>query len=257
MGPRTRFHGALEMRTFIDLLFRNRKPFPKAYLLLLVMLVCQAATLDAAEVIHSFDFTTQQSGSALPWLKQQGFQFKLKFEALNPKFENGALVLSTERPEAGVAGYIFAEGEELARVERLRIVWGVSKFPEGADWERGINRTALAVMVSFGHERISSGLPFGLFAAPYFISPFIGAREIEGKIYTGRFWKKGGRYVCIKSPNPGETVVTDLNVNLLFQKVFDKKVTPPVTAVGIQMNTKGTEGKAAAFIKKIEFLEGS
>lgn len=217
----------------------------------------RVATLNAADVIYSLDFKTQPPGSALPWLKQQGFQFKLAFDALNPRFEDGALVLSTERPEAGVAGYIFAKGKELSGVERLRIVWGVSKFPEGADWERGINRTAIAVMVSFGHERISSGLPFGLFAAPYFISPFIGAREVEGKIYTGRFWKKGGRYICSKSSNAGDVIVTELNVDQLFKNLFSKSMTPPVTAIGIQMNTKGTEGKAAAFIKKIEFLAGN
>lgn len=232
-------------------------PGLKRRLLPLILFVCHVPTLDAADVIYTFDFTTQESGNAIPWLKQQGFQFKLGFEALQPRFEDGALVLRTERPEAGLLGYIFPTGKELPGVQRLRIVWGVSKFPEGADWERGINRTAIAVMVSFGHERISSGLPFGLFAAPYFISPFIGAKEIEGKIYTGRFWKKGGRYVCIKSPNIGDVVVSDLNVDQLFKRAFDKTVTPPVTAIGIQMNTKGTEGKAAAFIKKIEFLRES
>jgi hypothetical protein len=230
---------------------------PTLKLLLLAVFIGPVTALDAADVIYSLDFTTQPSGSALPWLRQQGFQFKLGFEALNPRFENGALVLSTEGPEAGVVGYTFAAGRELAGVERLRIVWGVSKFPEGADWEHGVNRTAIAVMASFGHERLSSGLPFGIFAAPYFISPFIGRKEIEGKTYTGRFWKKGGRYVCIKSPNVGDVVVTDLNVDQFFRKLFNKTPTPPVTAIGIQMNTKGTEGKAAAFIRKIEFLTGA
>jgi hypothetical protein len=52
-------------------------------------------------------------------------------------------------------------------------------------------------------------------------------------------------------------VVSDLNTDQLFKRVFDKTLTPPVTAIGVQMNTKGTEGKAAAFIKKIEFLAGT
>jgi hypothetical protein len=229
----------------------------KMRLLLLAFFAGSLTPLYAIDPIYSLDFTTQPSGNALPWLKEQGFQFKLGIEAMNPRFEKGALVLSTERPEAGVLGYIFAGGSELSGVERLRLVWGVSKFPDGANWERGINRTALAVMVSFGHERLSSGLPFGLFAAPYFISPFIGAKEIEGKTYTGKFWKKGGRYLCVKCPNVGEIVVTDLNVDQLFKKLFNKTPTPPVTAIGIQMNTKGTEGKAAAFIRRIEFLPGS
>jgi len=131
----------------------------------------------------------------------------------------------------------------------------VSKFPQGADWEHGNNRTALAIAVTFGYERISSGLPFGLFAAPYFISPFIGVKETPGKIYTGRFWKKGGRYVCIKCPTPGTAFTTELNVDSLFKKLFGKTVTPPVTAIAFQMNTKNTEGKAVAFIQKIELLK--
>jgi hypothetical protein len=225
-------------------------------LFLIVSFVCRIATLDAADVVYALDFTNQQSGSALPWLQQQGFQFKLAFEALNPRFENGALVLSTERPQAGLCGRTFAEGEELQGVERLRVAWGVSKFPQGADWEHLINRTAIAVMVTFGHERISSGLPFGLFAAPYFISPFIGEKETADKIYTGRFWRKGGRYVCVKCPNPGAAIITDLNVDRLFKSLFGKTVTPPVTAMAFQMNTKNTQGNAAAFIKRIEFLKG-
>jgi hypothetical protein len=225
-------------------------------LFMLVGFVCRIASLDAAEVVYALDFTNQPSGSALPWLKEQGFQFKLAFEALNPRFENGALALSTERPQAGLCGRTFAKGEELQGVERLRIAWGVSKFPQGADWEHGINRTAIAVMVTFGHERISSGLPFGLFAAPYFISPFIGEKETADKIYTGKFWRKGGRYVCVKCPNPGAAIITDLNVDRLFKSLFGKTVTPPVTAFAFQMNTKNTEGNAAAFIKKIEFLKG-
>jgi hypothetical protein len=96
-------------------------------LFLLVGFVCRVATLDAADVVYALDFTNQQSGPALPWLKQQGFQFKLAFEALNPRFENGALVLSTERPQAGLCGCTFAKGEELQGVERLRIAWGTRK----------------------------------------------------------------------------------------------------------------------------------
>lgn len=225
-------------------------------LLLLVGVLCRVSILAAGDVVYALDFTNQQSGDAAPWLKQQGFQFKLAFEALNPRFENGALFLSTERPQVGLCGYTFAKGEELHGVERLRVTWGVPKFPEGADWEHAINRTALAIAVTFGHERISSGLPFGLFAAPYFISPFIGAKETADKIYTGRFWRKGGRYICIKCPNAGATFTTDLNVDSLFKNLFGKTTTPPVTAIAFQMNTKDTEGKAVSFIKKIELLKG-
>jgi hypothetical protein len=223
-------------------------------LIFLFAVLVRLSAVGADELVHAFDFTTQPKGSAISWLKEQGFEFKLAFEALNPRFEKGALWLSTQRPEAGLCGVTFAKGSDLQQVKRLRLTWGVEEFPEGADWERGINRTPLAVMVSFGYERLSSGLPFGIQAAPYFISPFIGAREAEGKAYTGKFWKLGGRYICVKRGKAGETMVSELAIDHLFQTLFSKSPTPAISAVGIQMNTKDTGGPAAAFIKKIEFL---
>jgi hypothetical protein len=144
----------------------------------------------------------------------------------------------------------------LKGVKRLRIVWGVNQFPEGADWEHGIDRLAIGVIVSFGSDRLPSGLPFGIHPEPYFICPFIGAREIEGKAYLGKYWRQGGRYICVKSKKLGEPTVTELNLDRLFKSLFNKSETPPVSAFAIQMNTKDTKGKASAFIKTIEFLDG-
>jgi hypothetical protein len=217
--------------------------------------LCRSVVASATP-IYAFDFTTQPAGDAAPWLKEHGFEFKLSFAALNPRFENGALRLTAHGPVSGLCGHIFPEGSELHGVRHVRLTWGVQKYPEGADWERGNRRTAAGVVITFGYERISSGLPFGIFAAPYFICPFIGEKEIENKIYLGRFYRKGGRYICVKAPALDEAFVTDLEVDELFRHLFEKTVTPPITAVAIQMNTRDTQGTAAAFIKKIEFLDG-
>ena len=89
------------------------------------------------------DFTEQPDGSAIPWLKQHGFEFKLRFSALNPQFRAG---------------------------------------------------------------------------------------------------------------KPDEAVVTDLQIDPLFYTLFKKSPTPPVSGIGIQVNTKNLEGESSAFLKNIEFL---
>lgn len=208
----------------------------------------------AQQIIHEFDFSNQPEGSALPWLKRQGFEFKLGLENLKPRFENGVLRVSTDVEEAGLFGYVFPEGKELKSVKRLKIEWGVDVFPDGADWEHGINRVPLAIMISFGRERLSSGLPFGIYAAPYFISPFIGKMETDGKAFTGRLWKEGGRYVAVQMISEGTPMTSVIELDSLFNSLFSKAPTPPVTAIGIQMNTKDTKGKASAWVKRLEFL---
>jgi len=222
-----------------------------------LLLACfsMVAPLFAAEPLYSLDFSAEKSGPAVPWLKQHGFECKLGFESLNPRFENGALELSTERPAGGFCAREFPRGKDLKGVKRVRIVWGVNQFPEGADWERGIDRLAIGLIVSFGYEKLPSGLPFGIHPEPYFICPFIGSKAIEDKPYIGKYWRQGGRYICVRSKK-GEQTVTELNVDHLFKSLFNKTETPPVSAFAIQMNTKDTKGKASAFIKSIEFLDG-
>lgn len=206
----------------------------------------------AQEVIYTIDFSTQPSGDAIPWLKANGYEFKLGFENLSPTFRDGALHLKTDVPEAGLAGIIFEEGKELSRVKSVRIEWGVETFPEGADWEKGIKRLPIALMISFGRERLPSGFWFS--PAPYFISPFIGKNETEGKAYTGRFWTEGGRYLCTKMEKEGAPIVTVVALEQQFKTLFAKSEVPSISAIGMQMNSKGTAGKAAAWIKKIQFL---
>jgi hypothetical protein len=225
-------------------------------LILLLAFVSSDIPLIAAEPLYSVDFSAQKSGPAVPWLKQHGFECKLGFDSLNPRFENGALELSTDRPAGGLCVREFPKGKELKGARKLRIVWGVNHFPEGADWGRGIDRLAIGLIISFGSERLPSGLPFGIHPEPYFICPFIGSKESEGKAYLGKYWRQGGRYMCVKCKKPEEPTVTELNLDRLFKSLFDKSETPPVSAFAIQMNTKDTRGKASAFIKTIEFADG-
>ncbi|SFK24183.1 hypothetical protein SAMN05216302_1002129 [Nitrosomonas aestuarii] len=206
-------------------------------------------------IIHVIDFTGQENGSAVSWLKREGFEFELKANKLNPRFENDALVISTQDEVAGLFGLKFAQQDFVHDVKRVEIVWGVNKYPDGADWNNGINSVPIAVMFSFGTEKLSSGLPLGIKAAPYFLSPFIGKEEDQDKMYVGKLWRKGGRYFCVASGDQtGQTIITDFEVDERFKSTFNHDNTPPITAIAFQKNTRNTQGGSEAFIKKITFL---
>ncbi|HEY6130480.1 MAG TPA: hypothetical protein VIV27_00600 [Halioglobus sp.] len=207
------------------------------------------------KVLYTIDFSSQADGSAIPWLEQNGYIIALNAADLNPRFEGGQLVLSTDDKVAGIIGKWFDESKLLQGVERVRIEWGVLRFPEGANWEADNNRVALAAMVFFGTEKLGSGLPFGVNAAPYFISPFIAKVEPADKTYIGALYKKGGRYVSVAAPDTtGDLFTTDFEVQQRFKQVFGKSEVPAISGVAFQMNTEDTSGGAVAAIRRITFL---
>jgi hypothetical protein len=208
----------------------------------------------AGKVLYTLDFTQQPDGSALEWLEKNKFFIELDARKLNPRFENHQLVLSTDEELAGLIG-LRTDDKNISGVERVEIEWGVSKFPEGANWETGNNRVALAVMIFFGTEKLSSGLPFGINSAPYFFSPFVGKVEPQGKMYLGKLYKEGGRYFSVAAPKTGaERFTTDFEVQQRFQTTFKKQKVPIVSGIAFQMNTQDTSGGAVASIRKISLI---
>lgn len=209
----------------------------------------QPARAASHDVIHRIDFTGQPDGDATRWLRQRGFELRLDADELNARFEDGRLVLETESGNAG----LFVRELELDEVERIRLTWGVDRYPRGADWSEGVYRVPIAAMTFFGDREIDSGSLF-VPDAPYFITLFLGRNEQEGRAYTARYYNKGGRYFCTPcSPPAGATVTTEFNLDEAFQEQFDVSPTPPVTGFGIQMNTRDTGGGARAFLETIEF----
>jgi len=152
-------------------------------------------------------------------------------------------------------GKQFKPDEYIHQVKRVRIEWGVYQYPTGADWENGVNRVPIAVILTFGTKEFKSGIFLGIKPSPYFLSPFIGLKEREGKEYLGKYYKEGGRYYCIASGDrSGETIITDFEVDDRFKRAFGESMTPPITSFAFQMNTEDTQGGAKAFLRKIEFL---
>src|SRR5687768_8249196 len=100
--------------------------------------VLHAETTSSSSVIYTIDFSKQEPGGALSWLKKNGFSLLLDAHRLNPRFENHAIVLSTDGQVAGMIGKQFKPDEYLYQVKRVRIEWGVYQYPIGADWENDI-----------------------------------------------------------------------------------------------------------------------
>ena len=218
-----------------------------------VTLLLSSATMGgaASRVLYRVDFSSQPDGDAVAWLTRQGFAFHLKAHALAPRFEQGRLVLETATETAGV----LVQKLHVPGVRRLRVRWGVDRYPQGADWAKGVYRVPIAVMVSFGEDKMASGSMF-VPNAPYFLSVFLGAHEQEGRAYTARYYQQGGQYFCqpCRVP-PGQTVSTDFDLATHFTEQFQQTVVPPVSSVGVQMNTTDTTGGARAFLMSIELLE--
>ncbi len=204
----------------------------------------------AKEAILRFDFTHQPDGDATLWLKKHGFEFKLNADELNPHFENHRLVLETRDEESG----LIIRKLNLVGAQRIRITWGVDRYPQGANWAKGIFRVPIAAMIFFGQEEIDSGA-FFIPDAPYFIGLFLGEKEQESRAYTAKYYHKGGRYFCTPCNVPvGKTITTEFNLDEAFKQQFGISPTPPISSFGFQMNTEDTQGGARAFLKMVEFL---
>ena len=200
--------------------------------------------------LYTIDFSGQPDGPADTWLKQQGFTLRLDAEDLQPRFQNNRLVLRTSKKKGG----LFELPLNLSHVKRIRIHWGVERYPRGADWSTGTTAVPIAVMTTFGTQKIKSGSLF-VPNAPYFIGLFLGEKEQENQVYTGNYYKAGGRYFCMPcGVSVGERVVTEFDLDQAFRTQFGQASVPPISRFGFQMNTKGTSGGAAAFLEKVEYL---
>ena len=223
-----------------------------AVLLAFFGLTYQTVYGSSESVIHTIDFSNQPESDATNWLRKQGFNFKLDADELKLRFADQQLNIETSDQ---IAGFIVKQ-VSLPETKRIRIHWGVDRYPQGANWERGIYRVPLAVMISFGKEKIDSGA-FFLPNAPYFIGLFLGEKESQGKAYTASYYKEGGRYFCLPCGTPtGKSNITEFDLEEAFLSQFKKSAMPPITGFGFQINTKNTQGGggARAFIRKIEFL---
>jgi hypothetical protein len=202
------------------------------------------------------DFSDYVGGSIEAWLQAKGFQ--LEHGAEDPEVlalssHEGALVVEAKAP---VKGFLVKQDVPLEKVSKVRIHWGIIKYPKDASYERQVHNEALMLYIFFGQDKVPSGhavIP----ALPYFIGLFLGQEEPLHTPYQGRYFHEGGRFVSVGNPHPHETVISEFDLIAAFQTYFDKEDVPLISGLTLGIDTfrSGDGGKAAAYIHSIEFLK--
>jgi len=231
-------------------------------ILIIVLIVHSFALTDAmsqapATGSHLIDFASYKGGSVDDWLKTQNYVFERdakKRGLLNLSIKDGVLTLEAK---GRMSGFILNDSVNVERTRKIRITWGVKKYPQEVSYEKKVNNEALMLYVFFGKEKMPSGsvvIP----NSPYFIGLFLCQDEEINFPYKGHYFHAGGRFVCLDKPEPGRMIVSEFDLDRNFKTYFDKKETPGITGIGFGVDTSkaGGSGDGAAFIKSVEFLEG-
>lgn len=205
---------------------------------------------------YLIDFSDYEEGSVDQWLENKGFKFEQAAKnrkKLDLDVDEGALILEAR---TRLRAFIVNESLRPRNYSGVRVEWGVVKYPRGASYEAEINNEAIQVLIFFGDEKISSGhlmLP----NSPYFIGLFLGRHDMPYKAYKGKYYQQGGRFVCMGNPLPGETIISEFDLVYAFKRYFQKDEVPSITGVALAMDTtsSGDDGRAVAFVNRIEFLE--
>ena len=210
---------------------------------------------DIYKTSYVVDFSDYTAGPIQEWLASKGFEPQegakdpgnLELDA-----SDDALVLRTKDP---VLAFWMNQDIEVEKVSKIRIEWGVNKFPVGASYENGTNNEPIMVHVFFGEETMPSGSMF-IEDRPYFIGIFLCEADRLNYPYIGRYFQEGARYVCVDRPEPNKTVVSEFDLAGAFRSYFGKDEVPPITAITISVDTSKSDdnGEATAFIKSIAFV---
>jgi hypothetical protein len=217
----------------------------KILFLLLFSLFCFAND----KILLHIDFKgLPDTQDATKILLQKGFEFQLQKDDFKFSIKDEKLYIETDKEAAVLFGKILHGKKELKNPAYAVIEWGVERFSEGAEWEKGNNRLPIGVILVFGMDKLRSGMPLLAPRVPTFLCPFIGEKEKLMKVYLGKLYKKGGRYYCVSNEGGGKLVKTRFDIAKHYFKEFGKEV-PPLTAFAFQVNTNNTQGGAKSFIK--------
>jgi hypothetical protein len=112
------------------------------------------------------------------------------------------------------------------------------------------------VYVFFGHDELPSG-SWVIPDSPYFIGIFLCDQDPVEQPFTGRYYEKGGRFVCLGHPKPGARVTTEFDLASAFKRYFGRDPPPAVSGISLEVDTtqSGDGGRAAAFIDRIDLLK--
>jgi hypothetical protein len=202
------------------------------------------------------DFSDYTGGSVENWLRTRRFKFE-------KDAKNRALLglsVSDQRLEltakGRLTGFILNDSINFSNVGKVRIDWGVGRYPLEASYEKKVNNEALMIYIFFGTEKVSSGHLF-IPDSPHFIGLFLCQDERVNVPYKGRYFHAGGRFVCLGKPVPGQMVASEFDLDHAFKSYFGKHQTPTITGIGLGVDTSkaGDSGRSAAFLKSLEFFK--
>ena len=205
---------------------------------------------------YTIDFSGYKGGAVDKWLEKQNYRFERDAKnrrLLALSITNSVLTLEEK---GRMSGFILNDSVKIAAVQRVRINWGITKYPLEASYRNKVNNEALMLYIFFGTERIASGhilIP----NSPYFIGLFLCQDEQVNFPYKGHYFHEGGRFVCLGKPEPGEMTVSEFDLDRSFRNYFGKTKTPGIAGIAFGLDTSkaGGDGTGGAFIKSIEFVE--
>ena len=211
------------------------------------------AFADKAEV----DFTKYNGQDAYAWLAERNFI--LERAADNRKktkisFTAQGLTIEALKPAQSI---IALKKGKLTGDQEVVIVWGVNKFPMGASYQNGRRNEAIMFYAFFGKELIDSGSAI-VPDSPYFIALHLCENDPIGAPLKGRFYHKGGRFICAAHPKPGEVVTTRLNLKKTFKDIFGIEA-PPLSGIAFEFDTirPKDDGTSSAFVQSLRFPEAT
>lgn len=226
--------------------------------IVLILLFFLVSLKISAEVLFEVNFSNAH-GNVEAWLNEHGWKIKGSIGDMNTRFENGSLILEPTDDDSVLISRELNRSEFLNNVKEIKIIWGVSQYPKGADWsgpreKKRNTREPIAVIISFGEEKIDSGGRFFPPNAPYFIGLFLGEKEKPGIAYYGNFYQKGGRYFCESCTGTSGQFTTVVDINERFRSIFGKHE-PPISAISIEVDVEDTQKVngvySKAYIKSI------
>ena len=212
-----------------------------------------AAFADKAEV----DFRKFSGQDAYAWLAERNFM--LERSADNRKktkisLTDQGLTIEALKPAQSI---IALKKGKLTGDQDVEIVWGVNKFPAGASYQNGRRNEAIMFYAFFGKEMIDSGSAI-VPDSPYFIALHLCENDPIGAPLKGRFYHKGGRFICAAHPQPGEVVTTRLNLKKTFKDIFGVEP-PPLSGIAFEFDTTKPkdDGTSSAFVQSVRFPEAT
>jgi len=231
---------------------RTRSRFTTA--LCLIGLAGVLSVAKAQDVVYHLDFSDYDEGSVERWLGSKGFTFKGDADdrrKMELDVADEGLVLEAMRPARAL---LLNERVNLDRFDKVRITWRVDRYPLGANYDQGKRSEPVMVIVFFGHERVKSGsllIP----DSPYFIGLFPCKEGTPDKAYTGRYFQKSGRYVCVDQPSEGTLNTVEFPLAKAYREIFQIESTPMVSGISLSTDSANAkDGKSRAIIASIEFL---